>query len=195
MLNNRQMLLRKIREAIHIEDMILRKITVFHLFQKPCHLVSGVPFSFHAEAVIYFHYHGQFFQLLRKTAFRFLGSMEQIRRRNAAFLEFVHSINEFFQEFRSCFNGSIRLKSAAELSGGRSHSRNSAAIIQTLLRCPLHCFTNSSCHARKCKHFGIAAGCIPRRCAKESLRLMADQFRNYQNPSGAFMRNIRCDSG
>ena len=68
----------EVRESVYVKDMFFAKGSFFQMFQQPCHLVSGVPLTPAAQAVIALHQESQFFQLLRKAAFRFFRGTFQV---------------------------------------------------------------------------------------------------------------------
>ena len=76
--DDRQVLAGKVRETVYVKNMFFPKCALFQLFQQPGHLVSEIPLSPAAQAVIAFHQERKLLQLLGKAAFGFLRCPVQI---------------------------------------------------------------------------------------------------------------------
>ena len=187
MLDDGQILPGKIRETVYVEGVIPAKAAHFQLFQQPGHLISGIPLAPAAQTVVGFHQQGKLLQLLGKASLRFPGSLHQIRRGNAAALKFIHGINQSCEELRLCLHGGIGLQSAAQLPGRRRHGYHPAAAVQTDHGRIAHVVRHPPGHPGKGQHLGIPAGGIPCPPAEPALHIMADQFRDNEDPPGLFV--------
>ena len=170
--------------------MLLAKAALLQLLQQPGHLIPGVPLAPGAEAVITRHQQGKLLQLLGKTALCFGGSPLQVLRRDAAALELVDTIDQSAEKLRLRFHGSICLQAAAELAGCCRHGHDAAAIIQTLHSRVAHGICHPAAKAGKGKHLRIPAGGIAGPAAEPAFHIMADKFRNQQDPAGLFFMDI-----
>ena len=128
------MLTGKVRETVYVKHMVFSKCSLFQLLQKQRFQISRVTAALRTKRIIALHQQRQLFQLLGKTSLCCFRRSHQIRRGDAAALEFIHRINQTRQEFRLCFNSGIGLQAAGKLTGRRSHGNNPSTLIQTFCR-------------------------------------------------------------
>ena len=194
MLQNRQMLPGKVREAVYVKNVLLCKISLLHLFQEPRHLIPRVALAPAAQGVVALHQKRQLLQLLCQTAFCFPGGAAQIFGRNAAALKFIHSIDKAGKKFRLCLHGGIGFQTAGKIFGRSRHGHHPAAVVQAFLRGASHGIRHAPGKPGKGQHLGIPAGRVPGSGAQPPLRFMADEFGNHQNPVSLPPGNVRRDA-
>ena len=94
MLQNGHILPGKVRKSVNVKGIVFCKVAVFQLFQKPGHLISGIPLSPDAQRVVAFHNQGQLFQFLGEASLQGMGCLGQVLGRNAASFEFIDGIHQ-----------------------------------------------------------------------------------------------------
>ena len=158
MLQNGHMLPGEIREAVNVKYVLPGKVPILQLLQQPGHLVPGVPLAPAAQAVVALHQQRELLQLLGQASLCLGGSGLQVRRADAAALEFVHPVDKLGEKFRLCLHCGIGLQPAGQLTGRRCHSHHPSAAVQALHGTAARLLRRSSGQAGEGQHLCIAAG-------------------------------------
>ena len=180
---NGQVLPGKVREAVHIQPVRLRKVAGFQLFQHPSHKVPGVHLSPLTDGVIGLQNQGQLLQLLGKTSLGLGGGRHQVRRGDAAAFEHIHPVQQPLQEFRLGLHRCVGFQLAVKLPHRRGHGYDSAPFVQGGGNMGAQVLRRTPCQPGKGQHLRISAGGVSGGHAEPALHLMADKLRHQKDGS------------